>query len=251
MLVEEGSPLPQRPAGVSSPPVSASFPQPRFHLGTGMLGGSLPKTVCPRSPGTECFLGAFFVPRQCLPFPPRPFGWEYPGLGQEEKSLALLVASGTGQRGWTPPPEKGPGWQQGRRDQSIPLTPQKAYLTPGKSGGLSREAPRVEPATFTRVLRGSKPPRWISSRLVGTVCVGGSGVHGWPSAAPRSHEGQRGRWKAGGHPGAIFGKEFGNPSNKSVRKVPAPWQRLPFPLSLPTQDSPDGIVLLPTRLFIP
>lgn len=81
MLAGEGSPPPQRLAGVSSLPISASFPQPRFHLGTGMLGGSLPKAVCPRPPGTERFLRAFFDPRQCLPFPPRPFWVGIPRFG--------------------------------------------------------------------------------------------------------------------------------------------------------------------------
>lgn len=62
---------------------------------------------------------------------------------------------------------------------------------------------------------------------------GGGGVAAAPRLRLRAVKGTRGRRAAGGRRGAIFGKEFGNPSSKSVRKVPARWATLPRGLPLP------------------
>lgn len=66
--------------------------------------------------------------------------------------------------------------------------------------------------------------------------------HGWggvavvPRLLLRAVKGTRRRQAA--TRGAIFGKEFGNPSSKSMRKVPARWERLPRGLPLPLSVSP-------------
>lgn len=71
---------------------------------------------------------------------------------------------------------------------------------------------------------------------VGTVEGGRGRCRRCPSTSSQSREGHTG--EAGGRPGAIFGKEFGNPSSKSVRKVPARWMKLPRGLPLRLNNPP-------------